>query len=332
MIFVTGATGFVGRRFVKELVKKFNKKDILCLIPNRNTPLEISGRQNLKELGIKTHYVDLVTGQGLSALPASPEIVFNLAANTEVLDPDHRANDVGMKNLVSALKKIGPKTHFVHISTLVIYSGKLDTAIPILETTVPSPTNEYSRSKWRGEQYLVEQSKKLGFRLTVFRPNTIYGVGGRQDGLFDTMIKLARKNSILARLNWPGASSLIFVQDVARALLAATQKPPQPGKPEIYILDPEALTLAQISELIYKAAGKVYSPIYLPRFFWHLAAWTRPVIYAVEAFLPIRIYNWLWRFSLVIDDVIVCDTKKFQTKFPTFTFTHLGDVIAQIVG
>jgi len=70
-IIVTGATGFIGRRLIRELLKVYDKERILCLIRDKTDDMEISGRQILSELNVKIKYIDLVSGTGLKDLPKS---------------------------------------------------------------------------------------------------------------------------------------------------------------------------------------------------------------------------------------------------------------------
>ena len=167
MIIITGATGFVGKRFIKLAVKKYGVKNILCLIKDTDVPLEIDGRKLLNDMHVKTKYINLVTKKGLKNLPKSPEVIINLAAITDTAIPDHRCNDIGVKNLLNAFGALGPNTHFIHFGTMVAWSGRLNCTKPFDKNSSMSPTNEYTRSKVRGENILIERQKIDGFKLSI---------------------------------------------------------------------------------------------------------------------------------------------------------------------
>ncbi|HEX6977548.1 MAG TPA: NAD(P)-dependent oxidoreductase [Patescibacteria group bacterium] len=329
-IIVTGSTGFVGRRLIKLLVKKYNSKDILCLIWDRNSNLEKSGRKILKDLKLNTKKIDLVTGQGLKNLPKSPKLIIHLAANTDTNEKDHRVNDIGVKNLLDAFSPIAPDTHIIHISTMVAMSGRKNCSKPFSESNPLSPNNEYTRTKANGEKIILERQKKENFRLTILRPNTIYGSGMRPDSLFDFVKKLILKKSLLARLNWPGLSSLICVDDVAKAILLAVNNPPKPGKNNIFFLHGENITLAEISRQLHQKLNTPYKVIVMPKLFWSMASLERYFIPILEKVTNPKTFNLAWRASLIVENVIYCNSTKMKKTFPTWSPRKLSEEIKRI--
>jgi UDP-glucose 4-epimerase len=328
-ILITGATGFVGRHLLPLLVKKYTNKRLVCLVWNKKNKKEKEGLLLIKKLKISTLEGDLVTGDGLDKLPINPQLVIHLAANTETLNPDHRCNDIGTKNLIDSLN-LNKHSHVIHISTLVLFAGRHDCSKPLTETSDPSPTNEYTRTKLLGEKYARQQSFKRKFRLTVIRPNTIYGPNMRDNSLIDVIKKLVKKDSLLARINWPGKSSLINVEDMTELIMKVIQKSPVPGKPAVYNADPEQLSLSEIAKGIYTAQDKTYRSITLPKIFWQLCAYSRRFIFPLEKILPTNIYNWLWRFSIIVDDVIYCRQEKIKTDIPDWRPHKFAEVTDQL--
>lgn len=331
MIIITGATGFVGRRLVKSIIKNFDKREILCLVKDPDIPSQKRGFEVIKQLGLKIRRVDLVTGEGLKNLPKSPRLIIHLAANTDTSKSDQRCNDVGTVNLVKALSPLGPENHFIHISTMVALSGRKNYSTPLDENSLLQPTNEYGRSKKRGEDFLVLQCKTDNFRLTILRPNTIYGSEMRSDSLFDFLKGLVVKKSFFSKLNWPGLSSLIHVDDVVKAIIMTAKNPPSPGKSDVYILHGEHLTLAQMSVLVHKTLGYKYQEIRLPVWFWKICAIARNLVPPLEKFLPTPIYNLLWRASIIVDNVTYCKATKIARKFPNWKPKLLANEIKSVV-
>lgn len=312
MVIITGANGFVGQHLAPTALKYFKSSQILCLVSRmmEEKLLEKTGSEILKKNGLKTLEVDLITGKGLDNLPKSPELVIHLAANTDTSKSDHRSNDIGTKNLITALGSLNSKTHIIYTSTTILHSGRVDCSKPITELTPPTPSNEYGRTKLRAEEFLKERAKKDKFRLTIVRINTIYGDDPREHKLFKILKRHIVSNSPIARLNWPGLTGIIHVDDVASALLLLTKKPPKPGKPQTYLLNGENLSLSEISKLMYERMGLKYGPINLPKYFWRLCSFIRRFLSLFEKLTPTQIYNLAWQASLIVDNVIWCESDK----------------------
>jgi nucleoside-diphosphate-sugar epimerase len=331
MILITGATGFIGKRVASIAAKHFQKSHILCLIRDKESPLEKSGRKILGKLKLKTKKIDLVTGKGIDNIPKSPDLVIHLAANTETSEANHRVNDSGTKNLVKALGKLGPETHFIYVSTTAVMSGRKNCSIPFDENDLPSPTNEYGRTKLKAEKILIDESIKQKFKLTIFRLPTVYGKGMRKDSFFDFLKKLILKNSILIRLNWPGKTSFVHVDDVAKAIVAIIKKPPRKGKAQLLILQAESFTLGQISKMLHRELGIKYKPIKLPQILWEIAKFIRKYTYLSEKWVSSKTYNYIWRGSLIVDNVIYTKSNKILEVVPAFRYEKLKKHLEEVL-
>lgn len=332
MVIITGATSFVGRRLAPMALKYFDRSEILCLAWKKDNPTGLANRKILEKAKLTIKKVDLVTKEGLNDLPKSPNIVIHLAANTDTSDTNHRVNYEGTKNLIKSLGKLGPETHLIYTSTTVFYGGRTDCSKPLDESSTITPTNEYGRTKLRAEQFLRKHCQQHGYRLTILRLGTVYGKNSRPKSLFKLIPEKIKEGSILTRLNWPGLTSIIHVDDVAKALLLfATKKLPKPGKPEIYILSAESLSLAQISAELHKALEIKYRPIKLPTFFWKTAAYSRRFVPYLEKILPASLYNYFWRASLIVDNAVWCENNKALKALPGWHPRLLKNCVKEIV-
>jgi len=331
MIVVTGATGFIGRRVIARLSEVYSKDEIVCLIRDPTNDFERAGKELLSKLDLQTIEGDLVSGQALDQLPRSPRLVINLAANTDTEERDHSCNDLGLENLFDAVQPLGPGTHFVQISTTAIMAGRRKAMLPLTEGTTPEPTNEYGRSKLRAEEFIVRKAREQGFSLTICRPTTVWGKGARKNSFFDVLVKMAITRSPVARLNWPGLTDLIHVDDAAELVLGLSQRRGASGLAGIYTISNEALTLARVNRLIHERLGITYKEIKLPKLFWSSAASSRQVIYTLESLIPNKIYNPIWRATLVAENVIWADTSKIRTEFPVWKPKMLADFIDDVL-
>lgn len=106
-----------------------------------------------------------------------PAVVLNCAAYTDVagaendVDAAFAANARGPANLAALCAKMG--ILLVHLSTDYIFDGS--SLGPVMEDTEPHPLNIYGKTKWQGEQAVMES---LGQWLIV-RVSWLFGAGGK---------------------------------------------------------------------------------------------------------------------------------------------------------
>lgn len=329
-ILVTGATGFIGLRLTKKLVGKYGPSGITCLVWNNNSAREKEGRKKLRKLGVKVQEIDLSTGMGLENISKSPKIVIHLASCTDTSAKDFSCNDKGTSNLIKALN-LNKKSHLVYTSTTASASGRKSCTKSVDEHTKPAPTNEYGRTKYKAEIILQKSSKEQGFALTMVRMPTVYGSSARKDNFFEVINKLADSNSFLSHLDWPGLTSFIYVDDVTDAILRLIQKKPKTSRSHLFVLSAESLTLADVFQLIYKAKGLHYKKIHMPQLFWKFVKKARPVVFNFERILSPKIYNQLWRATLIVDNVIHCDSSKLRRFLPGWKPRKLESVINEVI-
>lgn len=289
MILITGASGFIGKKLLVLIKKKYQGEKIFVLEQDKH---------------------DLVTGKGLNLIPKNPRLIFHLAAATDTAKSDQRCNSIGTTNLLGALTEIGPKTHFIFTSSQAIFSGRTDTDKPITSITKPTTNNRYGKSKVEAEKILLETAKKKKFKLTIIRLPTVWGENPRKNAFLNFLIKLVDQNSPISRLNWPGRLALINVNDAARFILISAQK-----RPQTISIAAENLTLAQIFEKLTVSKEKTYKQIKLPDFIWNTAKFLRFYLKYFESISPANIYNYFWRASIVIDRPLWCKTNVKGVKF-----------------
>jgi len=292
MIIVTGGTGFIGSHLTPLLRKKYKKEEIFYL----NQPK-----------------FDLVTGKNLNKIPGSPRLIIHLAAATDTSKSDQRCNNIGTKNLINHLSKIGPETHFVFTSSQAVFSDRQGTDKPIDERTKPATNDKYGKTKLEAEKILLTAAKKQKFKLTIIRLPTVWGENPRKNSFLNFLRKLVETNSPFSRLNWTGKVGLINVEDAAKFIVDSSLKTSL--KPKIISIAAENLTLAEIFEKITIGKGKKYNQIKIPDFIWSLAKTLRPHMKYFEPVLPANIYNYFWRASIVVDSPLWCKINIKGRKF-----------------
>lgn len=188
-ILITGATGFVGRRLVEQLledaslfpraaVRSMDVKDLQCPAV---TIGDISERTNWQDALIDC------------------SVVIHAAARVHVLhdkvaDPlaeFRRVNVEGTLNLARQAAKVGVK-RFIFISSIKVNGEETRPGSPYLADDEPNPQDPYGISKFEAEQGLQSLAKESGMEIVIIRPPLVYGSGVK--GNFQTMIKwLAKK-------------------------------------------------------------------------------------------------------------------------------------------
>ena len=328
---LTGASGFIGRRLAARLQTVHPEANLRCLVKTQDDPFCESGACFLRSRSLRTIATDLVTGQGLRNLP-DHDLIFHLAANTHTWERDHQCNDRGTEHLLQALGPLGPNNHIVFTSTTAVMDNRED--LKTLLQPQPSvrrpPLSRYGLSKWRAEEFLRGEAREQGFRLSIVRLCTVYGPDPRPNTLFDVLKRKVASRSLVSRLNWPGLTSFIHVEDVATCLLKVADDPPEPGEARTYLLATESKTLADVAQLLYRARGLAYKMICLPMTAWRLMRNVHRFCRLSAGRLPTFLFNQIWRFNMVVNPVFHCDTTCMSQWFPNLQPRLMADCIHEI--
>ena len=119
----------------------------------------------------------------------NPNIVVHCAAYTKVDDAEEnpeladKVNHVGTENIAKLCAKYN--SLLIYISTDYVFDGKSKT--PYLPDSTPNPINIYGKTKFLGEQAVIENCKDY----IIARTSWLYGKHGKN--FVETMIKLSEK-------------------------------------------------------------------------------------------------------------------------------------------
>jgi nucleoside-diphosphate-sugar epimerase len=219
-VFLTGATGFIGRNLALRLSEEGH--EVTCLIRDSGRASWMSGSRNLIPLR-----GDLLDRAVLRSGVEGADVVFHLAACTCAprRETYFRVNAEGTERVAAALLEAGrPDTKLVYVSSLSV-AGPRTSSRPAVEEEPPAPISVYGRSKLEGELSLRRCGE--GLRWTVIRPPVVYGPYDR-DVLF--LFRLARRGVLLQIGGISTETSLIHVDDLIEALLLAANRRDADGK------------------------------------------------------------------------------------------------------
>jgi 2-alkyl-3-oxoalkanoate reductase len=219
-IFVTGASGVVGRRVVPMLLKAGHQVTVMAHDPEKRRALERQGAHGTE--------VTLFDRQGLTHVVAGHEAIVNLATHMPAsalrmmlpgawTENDHIRRD-GSANLVEAALA-SQVQRFVQESFAPVYPGR---ASAWIEEAVPLQPARYNRSLLDAE-HSTERFNSAGRSGVVLRFAAFYGHDSR---FLADIIALVRRG-IAPMPGAPGAFiSSISHDDAAAAVVAALELPP----------------------------------------------------------------------------------------------------------
>ena len=230
-VLVTGATGFVGRRLVRELLAAGDAVTACVRSPEKASELGLSDVLVVPEIGSETDWSGRLEGH---------DAVVHLAARVHVMrdasaDPlaaFRRVNRDGARRLAEAAAKAGV-ARFVHASSVKALGEAASPDRPMTDATPPRPSDAYGISKLEADQALADVAAAGPMTVVSLRPPLVYGPDVA--GNFLSLLAICDRGWPLPLGLARNRRSLIFVgnlTDAIRHLLASA-----PGVSGTYLID-----------------------------------------------------------------------------------------------
>ena len=221
-IFITGATGFIG----KHTIGKFNTKEhsILALVRDESDCecLNCEGAHLLKgNLGLFSPLKSTIKSFG-------PEVVIHLAWEG-IPDYSEKISRINLENSIRLIDFLCDETHCrkIVISGSCFEYGKNSGICK--ETDQTNINSFFSWAKHALYNYAALKCEKVGVDLIWFRVFYVYGPHQRKKSLIPTLVS-SFKNGISPRItNALNKNDFIYVEDVAEAFYLAVVKKIKPG-------------------------------------------------------------------------------------------------------
>ncbi|PWI46671.1 hypothetical protein CEE45_15705 [Candidatus Heimdallarchaeota archaeon B3_Heim] len=265
-VLVTGASGFIGKTFVKTLIQEQPSVEIYCAVRKS------SDIDELKSLNFRFVEFDLTNIDTFSQAVEEMECVIHFAANFNFLaseDSLFQLNVIATQKLAEACLKARVK-HFVYCSTTEAMGIVEDGT----EESDYNPDELYGRSKMEAEKILIQMKNQNEFPVTIVRPTGVFGPGDRY--VFKEMVESVDR-TIINKVFPTSAKTLLhftYIDDVVQGFIKIVQLPEQTIG-EIYILaSDEPQTYRQIFTTIAEKLGRKKPlfispfPLLLARPFW----------------------------------------------------------------
>jgi nucleoside-diphosphate-sugar epimerase len=234
-IFVTGATGKVGSRFVPRLLQRGH--NVSVLLRNREKA------STLDQQGVTIIEGDLLQPESFAYALRGKDVVVHLAAQFRGVDEETaRKSNINASILLAeaALKADVPR--FVFASTNLVY-GSGNTSGPSRENDPLQPAFLYPQTKKIAEEALIQLHREKGLGLRIVRLAFVYGAN---DPHITEYMPMTSKWQPAKRLH------MIHHADVSQALLLAASTPGIDGR--IYnVADDAPITKVELFQLHHQS-------------------------------------------------------------------------------
>ncbi|MCI4371226.1 MAG: NAD-dependent epimerase/dehydratase family protein, partial [Thermoplasmata archaeon] len=174
--FVTGATGFIGGRAVRQLVGAGHEVVAIARDP--------SAARDLTDLGVDVRAGDVTNADSMRPAMRGADGVFHIAGWYKVGSRDRASaepiNVLGTRNVLSLMRELGiPKG--VYTSTLAVFSDTHGTLVDETYRHDGPWLTEYDRTKWIAHYEVAVPMIREGLPLVIVQPGVNYGPGDTSD-------------------------------------------------------------------------------------------------------------------------------------------------------
>jgi nucleoside-diphosphate-sugar epimerase len=244
VIYITGATGFIGARVARRLLERGEQVRCLVRSPQR--------AEQLQSLGADVMVGDIADEQAHFDGLQGATLAYHLAAIYDVGIVDRaeleRTNVAGTRAYLNALEKAHTPCAVYTSTTVALGPVQPDTPEPRDAYDGPYPS-QYHRTKAEAHR-LARAAQARGLPLIIVCPAFVYGSGDQGPG--GRFIRDILKGRVPALLTQPAHFSYVHVDDVVSGLLTAGER----GRVgEVYLLTGEAASMNDFAERVAKLGG-----------------------------------------------------------------------------
>ena len=284
-ILVSGATGFVGRAIVEELILNKSEKLKIYGLGNRQVTKTSSFPDFFK--------VDLTNSESLFVLEnfADLDVIVHSAGlahqfRNSLKGEFYNVNVKGTKNILEFAVEKSVK-HFVLISSVSVYGRENESRAvgdlkKINENEACFPKGEYAVSKLKAEGLAMEICRENNIALTILRLATVVGEGDQ--GNVGRLIRAIDQKKFVMIGKGENYKTLIYKKDVARACRIVIEKKDLSGREaEIFNVAADPVRMKSVVAIISHRLGKKQTGFFVP------LTITRLPIKVVSKLFPLQI-------------------------------------------
>lgn len=245
-IVVTGANGFIGKRFVEYNNNRFDMTALSVRSDSYKT-FDFTGFDSIVHLAGKAHDMNCKD------------------------DSEYFKVNVDITKALAIKAKQDGVNHFIYISSVKVY-GKEDRGL-ITEKSECFPEDPYGKSKLQAEQFL-QSIQDENFKVAIVRPPMVYGAGVK--GNMDRLIHLCKKKYPLPFGNIGNLRTMVFVDNMVELLNTIIDQQAQgifiPG-------DRKPISTDALILMIKQSLGEKDNLISIPQFFRKIIKAIKPELY-----------------------------------------------------
>jgi uncharacterized protein YbjT (DUF2867 family) len=265
-VLVTGATGFVGREVLRQVMAAGHTARIIARNPDRaRLSVRAAGSS---PLGVPALAAPPSQGTQADRLQPEPQTGLPDILPGNMLQPESLCGTAdgcdAVIHLVGIISEIGDQTfENVHVRATqnVLAEARRAGAKRWIQMSAlgarPNARSRYHQTKWAAE----EAVRASGLDWTIFRPSIIYGPG---DGFVSLFARMSRWSPVLPVMgNGQNRFQPVAVENVARCFVGALTEPAGVGK-TFDVCGPEQLTFDEVLDAILRATYRKRWKLHVP--------------------------------------------------------------------
>ena len=260
-IFITGATGFVGRNFLEWILRNEPEASITCLVRD---PIKAQNQwpPDFGKGRIQWLQGDLLEPTTYAKPLQQADHVFHIAALVSLRNgPEfYRMNTEATQSLLQPLQDSNHLKRLVFLGSISAVDRPLDHPAvgPLTEESTPHPNTDYGKSKLQAE-VSIQQS---GLPYSILRPPYIYGPYPRINSSMDRLIHNVQDQVHYTRFPFPGRASEVYVEDLAAMIWTAAHHPATENQ-TLFVSNPRPVQISAVYAKLAKTLGVPFQPMSL---------------------------------------------------------------------
>lgn len=225
---VTGCLGFIGSRFVKYVLSKYEDVNILGLNRKSNSKNLRRLEGYLENKRFTMYWADFAKDDMTDAFK-DIDIVVHFGAKTFVNysirnpEPFIQSNVVGTFRILEQVRNSKTIKNYVQVSTDEVYGSILEGKYK--EDARPNPTNPYAATKMAGDALTLAYHNTYGINTIITRTENNYGEFQSREKVFPVFIRKALGNELLPVYGDGQHSRMwLYVEDHCSAIMHLLDK------------------------------------------------------------------------------------------------------------